>query len=314
MMRATEADQLLIAVIDALAGAEELFSLGQTAEARERLEELRPITHHAVRLHAQVLTDLAVIAGQEGNRDEAVELASEALAHRPDHEPALEVLDHFAPGSEQPDRPEWPEGPEQPEGAGRSAEAQRRGHELSDQLQAARIERFARLSTCERVTGSPEADQPVLLVGNGRITFGEGVRFGWRDSPAFLDQYAYVEASHDHTHVEIGDNTTFNNGVTLRAEGPGISIGADCLFGWSVQVLDSDFHELHPRRRINGTPLTRQVRIGNNVFVGANTIVMKGVTIGDDTVVGAGSVVLHSLPAGVIAAGNPARVIRVLED
>jgi acetyltransferase-like isoleucine patch superfamily enzyme len=54
------------------------------------------------------------------------------------------------------------------------------------------------------------------------------------------------------------------------------------------------------------------VRIGNNVFVGANTIVMKGVAIGDDTVVGAASVVVQSLPAGVIAAGNPARVIREL--
>jgi galactoside O-acetyltransferase len=295
MIRATEAEPLLITFIDALAAAEELFSLGETAQAREQLEALRPLTLHVVGLHSQVLTDLAVIAAQAGSRDEAIELANEALVHRPDHGPALEVLAHF-------DRPAPP------------PEPVTRGYELSVELQSARIEQFQRLSTCQRVTGEPGAAQPVLLVGNGRITFGEGVRFGWFGSPGFLDQYAYVEACHDHTHVEVGDNTTFNNGVTLRAEGPGISIGRDCLFGWSVQVLDSDFHDLHPRRRTGGTPATGHVRIGNNAFVGANTIVMKGVTIGDDTVVGAGSVVLRSLPSGVIAAGNPARVIRALED
>jgi galactoside O-acetyltransferase len=296
MTHVHDAEELLIRLIDELAGAEELFAIGRPHAARAQLEQLRPLTHHAVRLHAQVLTDLAVIAGQSGNRDEAVELAGEALAHRPDHGPAMDLLEHFADSAEQP------------------AEQEKRGSALSEELQAARIDQFARLSTCERVSGAPQADQPVLLLGQGRISFGNGVRFGWFGSPGFLDQYAYIEACHGHTHVEVGDDTTFNNGVTLRAEGPGISIGRECLFGWSIQVLDSDFHDLDPRRRIGGTPATGQVRIGNNVFVGANTIVTKGVTIGDDSVIGAGSVVVRSIPAGVIAAGNPARVIRALED
>jgi acetyltransferase-like isoleucine patch superfamily enzyme len=184
---------------------------------------------------------------------------------------------------------------------------------LSDELQTARIDQFERLSTCRRVSGMPERVQPVLLLGDGRISFGESVRFGWRRSPGFYDRHAYLEATHPDTHIEIGDNTFFNNGVALRAEGAGITIGADCLFGWSVEIIDSDFHDLHPRRRTTGTPVTKPVTIGDNVFVGAHTTVMKGVTIGADTVVGASSVVLHSLPAGVIAGGNPARVIRELE-
>lgn len=290
------ADEFLCRLVDMLVGAEEMVATGQLLQARERLEQLRPLTQHAIRLHVQVLSDLAIIAGQSGNREEAVQLAGEALAHQPDHGPAREVLEHFA------DKP-----------APQPAEPEKRGPELSRELQAARIEQFARMSTCERVSGTPEMDQPVLLLGSGRISFGSGVRFGWFGSPGFLDQYAYIEACHGHTHVEIGDESTFNNGVTLRAEGPGISIGKECLFGWSVQVFDSDFHDLHPRRRTGGTPATAHVRIGNNVFVGANTIVTKGVTIGDDSVIGAGSVVVHSIPAGVTAAGNPARVIRALE-
>jgi len=296
MTRVDEAEELLINLINRLAGAEELFRLGQTAQARQQLAQLRPLTHQAVRLHGQVLSDLAVIAGQDGNPEEAVELASEALAHRPGHEPALEVLDRFA------DRPQ------------QDPEHEKRGRELSDEVQAARIEQFARLSTCQRVRGMPVQRQPVLLLGAGRISFGESVSFGWPSSPGFYDQAAYVEATHDETHIDVGDETLFNNGVALRAEGPGISIGRDCLFGWSVNVLDSDFHDLRPSRRRTGTPATGHVSIGNNVFLGAHTHVLKGVTIGDDTVVGAGSVVLRSLPAGVIAGGNPARVIRALED
>jgi maltose O-acetyltransferase len=270
-----------------VARAEELFGAGRAAEAREQLEQLIPITSNAAQLHAQVLTDLAVIAAQAGNHVDAVRMAKEALAHRSGHVPALEVLDHCnAPSAD----------------------------ELARQLQATRIEQFARLSTCQRVSGTPMRRQPVRLVGAGRISFGESVSFGWPSSPGFYDQAAYVEASHDDTHIEVGNETLFNNGVTLRAEGPGICIGRDCLFGWSVNVLDSDFHDLHPARRRTGIPSTGHVSIGNNVFVGANTHVLKGVTIGDDTVVGAGSVVLRSLPAGVIAGGNPARVIRALED
>ncbi|MBV8220093.1 MAG: hypothetical protein JO325_16630 [Solirubrobacterales bacterium] len=276
-----------------LARGEELFALGRLAAARHELEQLRLVTQNSIRVHAQVLTDLAVIAARDGDTAEALALARQALVHQPDHQPALELLalseqtDHASVGD---------------------ADA------LSDELQKSRIEQFDRLSTCRQVIGMPERAQPVLLLGDGRISFGESIRFGWRRSPGFLDRYSYLEATHPDTHIAIGDNTFFNNGVSLRAEGAGITIGADCLFGWSVEILDSDFHDLHPRRRNTGTPVTKPVTIGDNVFVGAHTTVMKGVAIGADTVVGACSVVLHSLPAGVVAGGNPARVIRELEE
>ncbi len=273
-----------------LAEAEELFGNGRVAEARAQLEALLPLVDRDPQLHVQVLSDLAVIAATGGGVAEAAKLASQALARRPDHLPAAEVLAHCANLREQ------------------SAAA------LSAETQRVRIEELRQLSTCVRVEGEPLREQPVLLLGHGRITFGHSVQFGWKTSPGFYDRFAYVEASHQSSQVEIGDNTLFNNGATLRSEGPGISIGADCLFGTSVEVLDSDFHDLHPGRRRTGTPMTGHVAIGNNVFIGSNTMVMKGVTIGDDTVIGAASVVLRSLPAGVIAGGNPARVIRALDE
>ena len=136
--------------------------------------------------------------------------------------------------------------------------------------------------------------------------------FGWPRSPGFLSEYAYVEAGSADSVVRIGDGSFFNNGVALRSEGPGIDVGPRALFGSGVQVYDSDFHAIDPARRWGGLGAVAHVEIGPNVWLGSNAMVLKGVTIGADTVVGAGAVVTRPLPAGVIAGGNPARVIRSL--
>ena len=181
-------------------------------------------------------------------------------------------------------------------------------------MQDLRIERFRALSTCRNVSGDPNCAQPLLCNGRGRIEFGEGVEIGWSSSPGFFSGYTYIEAASPASLVRVGDRCAFNNTVTLRSEGPGIDVGADTLFGTDVQVFDSDFHGFHPSRRHGGHARMAEVRIGRNAWLGSNVIVLRGVTIGDDTVVGAGSVVSRSLPAGVIAAGNPARVVRAFED
>ncbi len=274
---------------EALRQAEALFTAGQPDEARIRLEQLLEGCAPDSALRPDILSDLAVIAAARGDLDDAVRLASGALERQPDHGSALEVMTHC------------------------TSVRRTRALAHAQVLQDARIAEYRLLSTCVRVRGEPVTEQPLLLLGDGQISFGDKVQFGWRASPGFYDRYCYVEAAHQHTLVEVGSGSLINNGVTLRAEGPGISIGSDCLFGWNVEVLDSDFHDLHPARRRTGTPVTGRVEIGNNAFIGANTVVTKGVTIGDDTVVGAGSLVVSSLPARVIAAGAPAKVIRELD-
>ena len=179
-------------------------------------------------------------------------------------------------------------------------------------LQAARIAEFRGLWSCADVRGEPVLEHPVLLCGHGRIEFGADVCFGWPRSPGFLSEYAYVEAGSADSVVRIGDGSFFNNGVALRSEGPGIDIGPRALIGNGVHVYDSDFHAIDPARRWGGLGAVAHVEIGPNVWLGSNAMVLKGVTIGADTVVGAGAVVTRPLPAGVIAGGNPARVIRSL--
>lgn len=178
--------------------------------------------------------------------------------------------------------------------------------------QRPRVWKYRALSTCPRLSGTPIRLQPVLFVGPGEIVLGESVQFGWKTSPMFYAGYCYVEAARPEARIELGDRVEFNNNAMLKSEGAGIRVGADGLFGANVEIFDSDFHELHPARRRGGVQRVAPVDIGPNVFVGMSVKVLKGVTIGADSVIGAGAVVASSIPAGVIAAGNPARVIREL--
>jgi maltose O-acetyltransferase len=178
--------------------------------------------------------------------------------------------------------------------------------------QRPRIWKYKLLSTCPRISGTPVVLQPVLFVGPGEVVLGDGVQFGWKNSPLFYSGYCYVEVSRPAARIEVGDRTEFNNNLMLKSEGAGIRVGRDGLFGAHIEVFDSNFHDLDPRRRRDGTVAMAPVEIGDNVFVGMSAKILKGVTIGSDSVIGAGAVVSSSIPSGVIAAGNPARVIREL--
>lgn len=183
---------------------------------------------------------------------------------------------------------------------------------LDGAARQARVWKYRVLSDCARVSGSPLVLQPVLYAGTGRIEMGEGVRFGWRESPDFYTGYCHVEAAGPEALVRIGDGVEFSNSVFVKSEGAGVEIGRGALIGSFVEILDSDFHDLDPERRRGGTPRMAPVTIGENVFLGMGVRVLKGVTIGRDSVIGAGAVVASDIPAGVIAAGNPARVVREL--
>jgi maltose O-acetyltransferase len=112
-------------------------------------------------------------------------------------------------------------------------------------------------------------------------------------------------------HISIGAGTFVNFGAVFLDAAP-ITVGADVQIGPNVQLL-TPTHELDTERRRAGWEEALPVTIGDNVWLGGGVIVCPGVTIGANTVVGAGSVVVKDLPAGVLAVGNPARVVRALD-
>jgi acetyltransferase-like isoleucine patch superfamily enzyme len=186
--------------------------------------------------------------------------------------------------------------------------AERLGAVLSN----ARVWKYRALSTCRNVNGSAVILQPVLFSGRGTVTLGREVVFGWPTSVLFYAGYCHIEASTPKSLVEFGDGAWVNNNAVIKSEGPGIRIGAHALIGSEVTIYDSDFHDLRPGHRHDGEPAMAAVELGENVFIGDRVTILKGVQIGDHSVIGAGSVVTRSIPEGVIAAGNPARVIRSL--
>ena len=111
--------------------------------------------------------------------------------------------------------------------------------------------------------------------------------------------------------IEVGENFFANTNLVILDEarvtfGDNVFIAPNCAFYTAGHPLDV-------AQRNAGLEYSLPIRVGNNVWIGGNVCVMPGVTIGDHTVIGAGSVVVHGIPSGVLAAGNPCRVIRRLD-
>jgi acetyltransferase-like isoleucine patch superfamily enzyme len=110
--------------------------------------------------------------------------------------------------------------------------------------------------------------------------------------------------------IRIGPNTYINRRTMLDATQQ-LEIGSNCALGPGCYLTDHD-HGLDPTLPPLGQPMIHaSTRLGNEVWLGANVIVLKGVTIGDRAVVGAGSVVTQDIPADAVAVGVPARVVRL---
>ena len=123
-------------------------------------------------------------------------------------------------------------------------------------------------------------------------------------TPPFHCDYGY--------NVKLGANVYFNFNCVVLDVAP-VVIGNNTLFGPAVQVYTA-LHPLSVEGRRTGTEHGRPVTIGDDVWVGGGAIVCAGVNIGSGSVIGAGSVVTRDIPAGVLAVGNPCRVVRSIQE
>lgn len=110
------------------------------------------------------------------------------------------------------------------------------------------------------------------------------------------------------TNITLGDDVTINLGAQILDMSP-VTIGSNTMIGPFCGFYAGN-HSIDPEERNNLICTPGAITIGESVWLGGHTIVMAGVTIGDNSVIGAGSVVTKDIPANVIAAGNPCRVIR----
>jgi len=148
--------------------------------------------------------------------------------------------------------------------------------------------------------GFDDADEVRTLFGE---LIGALVDDGFRLIPPF-----YATGGRE-THV--GRNVFINQNCTFYDLG-GLDIGDDVMIGPNVSLITSG-HPLQPSRRRAATT-GKPIVIGRNVWIAAGAIVIGGVRVGDDAVVAAGAVVTKDVPAGALVAGNPARVLRALDE
>ena len=112
--------------------------------------------------------------------------------------------------------------------------------------------------------------------------------------------------------ARFGKHIYANFGLTM-IDDTVIEVGDDTKFGPNV-ILAAGTHPTDPILRSKSMQYNRPIRIGKNCWIGAGAVILPGVTIGDNSVIGAGSVVTKDIPEGVVAFGNPCRVIRSLQE
>lgn len=113
--------------------------------------------------------------------------------------------------------------------------------------------------------------------------------------------------------IEIGSNFGITGGSIVAQTR--VTIGDRVLVGANCLIIDTDFHSIETEGRRDDPKISRSapIEIGDDVFIGANTTILKGTIIGSGAVIGAGSVVSRDIPSMVVAAGNPAKQVRRLE-
>lgn len=126
---------------------------------------------------------------------------------------------------------------------------------------------------------------------------------------AFINPPFYCDYG---SHIEVGKNFFANYNCTI-IDVAKVKIGDNCMLAPNVAIYTAG-HPIHPDSRNTAYEYGIEVTVGDNVWIGGNTVIVPGVHIGSSTVIGAGSVVTKDIPDWVIAAGNPCRVIRKITD
>lgn len=172
-------------------------------------------------------------------------------------------------------------------------------NDLTEELVNARKETVRLTDRYNRTYGEvPEVREQVLKQILGSM--GENVFF----EPSFRCEFGF--------NIHIGNNF-YANFDCVMLDGGGIEIGDNVLLGPRVGIYTTR-HAFDPKERSAGACFARPVKIGSNVWIGGGVHIDYGVNIGDNSIIGAGSVITRDIPANVVAAGAPCKVIRQISQ
>ena len=150
---------------------------------------------------------------------------------------------------------------------------------------------------------------PLRINGLGSVVLGEKVSLGYHMAPRIGSGAVLLQPRTPESRITIGDNTSISNNVSILSV-KSVALGERCLIGEMVSIMDSDFHHLDPEAQRAASVGGDSFVVGDNVWIGSSSKILKGSIIGNYSVIGAGSIVCGEIPSGVVAAGVPARVIK----
>lgn len=133
--------------------------------------------------------------------------------------------------------------------------------------------------------------------------FGKTGENLWVEAPFHCD-YGY--------NIEVGENFFANYNLTILDVGK-VKIGKNAQIAPNVSIYTAG-HPIHPDSRNTGYEYGIAITIGDNVWIGGNTVILPGVTIGNNVVIGAGSIISKDIPDDVIVVGNPCKIIRKITE
>lgn len=154
---------------------------------------------------------------------------------------------------------------------------------------------------CWALNASKESEQATRRALLEQL-LGSGGDSAWIQPPFFCDYGS---------NIQLGQKVYFNFNCVVLDVCP-VKIGDYTMFGPAVQIYTAT-HPLNAAERRRGE-YAKPIEIGSDCWIGGGAVILPGVTIGSKTVIGAGSVVTRDVPAGVVAAGNPCRVLREISE
>ena len=160
-----------------------------------------------------------------------------------------------------------------------------------------------------------EGSNNILYIDKETLLTNSYIKIEGNDNKIFIGancclKNLTIDMKNENSVIKIGDKTSIEEARITSFEPYKIEIGKDCMFSANIVIMNTDVHKIYDTTTKLKTNEGKEISIGNHVWLGIRTIVLKGVNIGDNSIVAAGSIVTKDVKANTVVSGNPARQVK----
>ena len=160
-----------------------------------------------------------------------------------------------------------------------------------------------------------EGSNNILYIDKETLLTNSHIKIEGNDNKIFIGancclKNLTIDMKNENSVIKIGDKTSIEEARITSFEPYKIEIGKDCMFSADIVIMNTDVHKIYDTTTKLKTNEGKEISIGNHVWLGIRTIVLKGVNIGDNSIVAAGSIVTKDVKANTVVSGNPARQVK----